>query len=208
MKKVSLILLLFIFIGFASFCDSNQKKEISSPELNYKRLSNKAKEALTYCKAKEYNTTYCVLIDMSMHSGKKRAFFWDFTKGTIIASGLCAHGCGALPWGETNTKEKPVFSNTPDSHCSSIGKYQIGQRGYSQWGININYLLQGLESTNNNALKRQIVLHSWDDVDDEEVYPDGTPEGWGCPAVGNVFMKTLDEKLKAEKKSVLLWMFN
>jgi hypothetical protein len=69
-------------------------------------------------------------------------------------------------------------------------------------------LLHGLESTNNNAVKRQIVLHSWSDVADKEVYPHGTPEGWGCPAVGNNFMKILDGKLKQTEQPVLLWIFN
>jgi len=174
----------------------------------HKRLLQKAKEAKTFCISNNYNSELCILIDLSIHSGKQRAFLWDFKKDTIISSGLCAHGCGSNPWGETTTKEKPLFSNTPDSHCSSLGKYKIGKRGYSQWGINVNYLLHGLESTNNNALKRQIVLHSWSDVSDKEVYPNGTPEGWGCPAIGNELMKIIDEKIKKTEKPVLLWIYN
>ncbi|MBL0328611.1 MAG: murein L,D-transpeptidase catalytic domain family protein [Bacteroidetes bacterium] len=172
------------------------------------RLKQKSKDAVTFCKSNGYNTDFCILIDMNIHSGKKRAFLWDMKKDSILASGMCAHGCGNNPWGETYTKEKPKFSNTPDSHCTSIGKFKVGKRGYSNWGINVNYLLHGLESTNSNALKRQIVLHSWDDVPENEVHPYGTPEGWGCPAVDNKFMKTLDPKLKASGKPVLLWMFD
>ncbi len=174
----------------------------------FSRLHQKGIEAKTFCKNKNYNSNYCILIDMSIHSGKNRAFIWDLKKDTIAESALCAHGCGSNPWGETTTKTKPVFSNTPDSHCTALGKYKIGKRGYSQWGINVNYLLHGLESTNNNAVKRQIVLHSWSDVADKEVYPNGTPEGWGCPAVGNNFMKVLDAKLKQTEQPVLLWIFN
>ena len=172
------------------------------------RLKQKSKEAITFCKASGYNTEFCILIDMNIHSGKKRAFLWDLKKDSILATGMCAHGCGTNPWGETTTKEKPKFSNTPDSHCTSIGKFKIGKRGYSNWGINVNYLLHGLESTNTNALKREIVLHSWDDVPEREVYPNGTPEGWGCPAVANGFMKIVDPKLKESEKPVLLWMFD
>lgn len=196
-----------------SFChsplqtpDANQIT-LSEP-FNFERIKLKAKEAFTYCKKKKYNTQYCLLIDMSIHSGKKRAFLWDFKNDTIELSGMCAHGSGESTWSGTDTKENPVFSNTPDSHCSSLGKYKIGKRGYSQWGIHINYLLHGQDSTNSNALKREIVLHSWDDVSDEEVFPEGTPEGWGCPAVGNEFMKSLDEKLKTAEKPILLWIFN
>ena len=197
MYKNSLILLFCIsFISFKTDTKTNV------------RLKLKSKDAVTFCKANGYNTDFCILIDMSIHSGKKRAFLWDMKKDSILAEGMCAHGCGSNPWGETFTKEKPKFSNTPDSHCSSIGKFKIGKRGYSSWGINVNYLMHGLESTNTNALKRQIVLHSWDDVPEREVYPNGTPEGWGCPAVANGFMKIVDPKLKASEKPVLLWMFN
>jgi L,D-transpeptidase-like protein len=171
------------------------------------RLKLKSIAAKTYCKSNNYNTELCILIDMSLHSGKHRAFLWDMKKDSILASGMCAHGCGANPWGATTTKEKPTFSNTPDSHCSSVGKFKIGKRGYSSWGINVNYKLHGLESTNNNALKREIVLHSWEDVTEQEIYPAGTPEGWGCPAVSNAFMKIIDPKLKASSLPVLLWMF-
>ena len=191
--------LLLFCISLLSFKTDNKTTE---------RLKLKAKEAATFCKSNGYNTDFCILIDMTIHSGKKRAFLYDMKSDSILASGMCAHGCGSNPWGETYTKEKPKFSNTPDSHCTSIGKFKIGKRGYSNWGINVNYLMHGLESTNSNTLKRQIVLHSWDDVSENEVFPNGTPEGWGCPAVSNSFMKIIDPKLKASDKPVLLWMFN
>ena len=191
-------ILLTLSITFLSLKPENKTIE---------RLKLKSAAAKSFCKKSNYNSDICLLIDMSIHSGKHRAFLWDLKKDSIIASGMCAHGCGSNPWGETSTKEKPAFSNTPDSHCSSIGKFKIGKRGYSSWGININYKLHGLESTNDNALKREIVLHSWEDVTEREVYPAGTPEGWGCPAVSNAFMKIIDPKLKASEQPVLLWMF-
>ncbi|HEY0029784.1 MAG TPA: murein L,D-transpeptidase catalytic domain family protein [Bacteroidia bacterium] len=201
MKRSSLLLFFLSAVLFASWNSSD-------PTAQQARLKLKAKEALAFCTSNKYNTDFCILIDLSLHSGKKRAFLFDLKNDSIISSGMCAHGCGANPWGETSTKEKPVFSNTPDSHCSSLGKFKVGKRGYSAWGIKINYLLHGLENTNSNALKRQIVLHSWEDVSEKEVYPQGTPEGWGCPAVSNTFMKTIDIKLKQSEKSVLLWIFN
>jgi len=91
---------------------------------------------------------------------------------------------------------------------SSLGKYRIGKRGYSNWGINVNYKLHGLEASNSNAYKRIIVLHSWKDIPNDEVYPRGCPEGWGCPAVSNDFMRKLDVLLKNSRKSVLMWVYN
>jgi hypothetical protein len=91
------------------------------------------------------------------------------------------------------------------SHCSSIGKFVILDRGVSQWGIKVNYILQGKEKTNSNARSRAVVLHSWEAISNDEVYPEGTPEGWGCPAVSNESMKEIDEILKQNKK-VLMWI--
>lgn len=170
-------------------------------------LRNKAFEALTYCKANQLNTKFCILVNMSIHSGKKRLFVYDFVADSVLSSGLCSHGCCNSAWGADFTKEKPTFSNTPESHCSSLGKYKVGKRGYSSWGINVNYRLHGLEKNNSNAYSRLIVLHSWEDVPNREVYPNGTPEGWGCPAVSNEQMKTIDRFLSKAKKPVLFWIY-
>lgn len=118
---------------------------------------------------------------------------------------MVSHGCGDNQWGRTSSKENAPVSNEFDSHSSSIGKYVISERGVSQWGIKVNYILQGKDKTNSNARSRAIVLHSWEAVSDYEVYPQGTPEGWGCPAVSNESMKEIDELLKANKK-VLMWI--
>lgn len=176
-----------------------------TPSIN---IHEKAKEAETFCKTKGLNTSYCILIDYSIHSGKKRLYVYDFQNDSILMTGMVSHGCGTAPWGMDATRSKPVFSNEHESHCSSLGKYKVGKRGYSSWGIHVNYKLYGLESSNSNAYDRVIVLHSWDDIPHNEVYPAGTPEGWGCPAVSNELMKYLDELLKEKKKDVLLWIYN
>ncbi|BDD00612.1 murein L,D-transpeptidase catalytic domain-containing protein [Persicobacter psychrovividus] len=122
---------------------------------------------------------------MSVHSGKYRLFVYDFNNDRIERSALVSHGCGESWWGADQSKTNPVFSNIPESHKSSLGKYKIGKRGWSNWGIHVNYRMHGLEKTNSNANRRDIVLHSWEQVLDQEPYPDGTAEGWGCPAVSN-----------------------
>ncbi len=171
------------------------------------RTQKKAREALSYCKEKGFDTSICFLLDMNLHSGKNRFFVYDLKGDSIQEQSMVSHGCGNKPWSWDWSKEDPVFSNTPDSHLSSLGKYKVGKRGYSNWGIHVNYKLHGLDSTNSNAYKRFIVLHSWDDIPNEELYPDGCPEGWGCPAVSNDFMHTLDAYLKATQKPVLLWIY-
>ena len=196
------MLLFIVMISCGNAITQEKEKDISFID-----LSAKAKEAKEFCKNNSYNSEFCLLADMSIHSGKKRIFLWDFSKDTIIYSGLCAHGCCDYPWASDYSKTTPTFSNTPGSHCTSLGKFKIGKRGWSSFGINVNYLLYGLDSANCKALERQIVLHSWEMVSEEEVYPSGAPEGWGCPAVSDNFMRKIDEKLKVVKEPVLLWMY-
>lgn len=177
------------------------------PKVDINRTRIKAKEALAYCKKKKFNTDFCILIDMSLHSGVKRFFVWNYSKDTITHSFLVGHGCGDNGWSDDESKECPQFSNADGSHCSALGKYKIGERAHSDWGINIKYVLHGLDKTNSNAFKRFIVFHSWEQVSDEDVYPNGTPEGWGCPTISNNNMKIIDPILKAVDKPVLMWIY-
>ena len=205
LRKRILLMLSFFFVG----CGSNgeESNDLSRPSLNIQATKNKAQEALAYCKSKNFNTDFCILIDMSLHSGVNRFLVWDFKGDSIMHRFLVGHGCGDSPWSSDQSKENPVFSNEDNSHCSSLGKYKIGERGYSNWGVNLKYVLHGLESSNSNALKRVIVFHSWDVISDEEVYPAGTPEGWGCPAVSNNSFRIVDPLLRASTKPVLMWMY-
>ncbi len=119
---------------------------------------------------------------------------------------MVSHGCGSHFWKMDFTKENPKISNEPESHCSSVGKYIIGNKGVSEWGIKVNYHLAGMDKTNSNASKRNVVLHSWNAVPENEVYPDGTPEGWGCPAVSNHSLKKMIKNIESEEKRTLLWV--
>ena len=197
MHYVKIFLLTIVFIS----C----QKEMPKAEIKPKNYASYIKEAKTYCKKNNLNTNKFILIDLGLHSGLKRFFVYDFNKEIISKSYMVSHGCGNHMWSWTSSKEDAPISNEPDSHCSSIGKYSISSRGVSQWGIKVNYLLIGKENANSNAVKRAIVLHSWEKIPSEEVYPNGTPEGWGCPAVSNESMKEIDLLLKSNK-NMLLWV--
>jgi hypothetical protein len=180
----------------------------ATPALDLNRTRQKAKEALSFSKAKSYSTQYCILIDMSLPSGVKRFVVWDFKKDSVLLSGMVSHGCGRWPWGADWSKGKPEFSNADGSHSTALGKYKLSGRAYSNWGIHVKYFMYGLESTNNKALGRQIVFHSWEKVPEAEVHPNGTPEGWGCPAISNNTMKVVDPLLRKQKKPLLMWIYN
>lgn len=202
-----LCLLLFAISSLQCKNEIQRENERVHPKIDIDSARSKAKEALQFCRNNGYNTDFYIAIDMSLHSGVKRFFVWNFKNDTILNEFLVSHGCCSGSWGADNSKNNPVFSNVPDSHCSSLGKYKIGERGYSNWGVNVKYILHGLEATNSNAQRRIIVFHSWERVSDEEIYPRGTPEGWGCPAVSNNSFRIIDPLLKNSTKPVLMWIY-
>ncbi|ESU26434.1 hypothetical protein FLJC2902T_29210 [Flavobacterium limnosediminis JC2902] len=188
---------LLIFLLAVCCNNSNTEKK------NYADYHVNAKK---YCKGNGFNDHYYFLLDLSLHSGKNRFFVYDFNTGEIIDQNLVTHGsCDVF---ETNLTKytKAKFDVTTDSHCSMKGKYKIGKRDYSSWGINVKYWLEGLEVSNKSAVERVVVLHSWEKVANTEIFPDYSPLSWGCPAVSNAFMEKLDKKLKASDKPVLLWI--
>ncbi|MDQ8143772.1 murein L,D-transpeptidase catalytic domain-containing protein [Chryseobacterium sp. CFS15] len=188
--------------------DNKKSNEVKKPELDLNKTKKKAEEAYAFCKSKKMNTDFCILIDMSLHSGLNRFIIWNFKEQRISNKYLVGHGCGGNSWSSDDSKDNPQFSNEDGSHLSALGKYQLGERGRSDWGINVKYLMHGLEETNNNALQRFIVFHSWELMSDDEVYPKGSPEGWGCPTISNNAMKELDPVIQKTEKPLLMWIYN
>ena len=207
MRKYLFVLLGFISLVTFSFCSPSlgTGNDEKSPELKPTISSTKIKEALDFAKKNKMDTTIALFIDFSIASGKNRLFVYDFKSGSILKSSLCAHGSGTNTFVSGDDVE---FSNVPESHCSSKGKYKVGNRGWSNWGTHFNYKLHGLEPTNSNAFKRIIVLHSYEMVDDEEIYPELLINSWGCPMVSNNTMVYLDEAIKKTSQPVLMWIYD
>jgi hypothetical protein len=189
------------FLTFLSFICCNNAVEI--PPKDY---STTHAEALTFCKKNGFNQDYFFLVDLSIHPGKNRFFVYDFKAKKVLDKNLVTHGSCDQFEDNPDKWEKVKFSSKVNSHCSMKGKFKIGKRDYSGWGIKVKYWLHGLEQTNASAVNRVVVLHSWDAVSNDEIYPQVSPLSWGCPAVSNDFMKKLDGKLQQTKKPVLLWI--
>lgn len=186
--------LIFLLFGLIS-CMASSDNDVSDKSKNY---TAKHTEALAFCKKKQYCEDYYFLVDLSVHSGKKRFYVYDFKQKKITDRNLVTHGaCDALENNDTKY-EKAKFSNKNDSHCSSVGKYKVGKRDYSSWGINVKYWLDGLEDTNSNARDRVVVLHSWEAVANAEIYPQYTPLSWGCPAVSDALWKSWIQNCKRQ----------
>lgn len=191
-------------------CNAGEKSEPLKESVGertistFNRLKIKADSAKAYCKEKGFNEEYCFLVDFSIHSGRDRFFVWDFKNDTIKYSSLCCHG-----YGQSSTQSEPVFSNIEGSYCSSLGRYRVGAKAPSQYGIKVHYKLHGLDKTNSNAFKRWVVLHSFSPVPEREIHPLHLPLGWsqGCPVINDGLMRKIDAMLKDTKKPVLLWIY-
>lgn len=177
---------------------SLEKQSDASAELD--KLQNYGNKAKLFCKQRGFNTVTCFLIDMSRPAGKNRFFVYDMQKDSVISNGIVAHGsCN-------NTfMSMPEFSNKPGCGCSSLGKYKIGYKYRGNFGV--AYKLYGLDSSNSNAFKRNIVLHSYFQIPDKEVDPLPVCNSLGCAMVSGNYLKMLSVKIDASAKPVLLWIF-
>ncbi|MGR6088735.1 MAG: murein L,D-transpeptidase catalytic domain-containing protein [Arcticibacter sp.] len=205
MKNVLIILCL---IAVNACAGNSEKEQAARPDTikDMEKYNQLAIQAEAYCKQRGLNSDFFYLVDLGQHSGYKRFHLWDFNKSAIVKSYMVSHGCGHLPWSSTYSMEQARFSNHEGSKLSSLGRYIIKERGGSQWGIGVKYLIHGVDATNSNALRRAIVLHSWEQVPDEEIFPKGTPEGWGCPAVSNDSMREIDAMLRKAGANTLMWI--
>jgi L,D-transpeptidase catalytic domain len=164
-----------------------------------KKLQQKAAEARTFVQQKKYNDNICFLIDMTLASGQNRFFIYDLKKDTVQAAGLVAHGNCFQYWLEGRT-----YSNVVGSGCTSLGKYKIGNSYIGKWGY--SYKLHGLDSTNNNAFERTVVLHSHSCVSETEI-TDEICQSNGCPTVSPGFLQQLKAIINKSDKPVLLWIY-
>jgi hypothetical protein len=85
------------------------------------RLKEKAQLAKDYVDENGFDVSYCFMIDMRLPSGKNRFFVYNLLKDSLEAAGLVTHGKGS-----ESESGNLIFSNTPNSNCTSLGKYKIG----------------------------------------------------------------------------------
>ncbi len=86
--------ILLVISGVLLGCSNSHSINNEPPKANIDKTRQKAKDAPAFCKTKNFNTDFCILIDMSLHSGVKRFFIWDFQQDTITHRFLVGHGRG------------------------------------------------------------------------------------------------------------------
>ncbi|UQZ88230.1 hypothetical protein C4J81_02985 [Deltaproteobacteria bacterium Smac51] len=148
------------------------KKAADYYATNYKKLSKRDK---------------FVIIDFSLHASKPRLLYLDIANKSFTTH-LVSAGAGSDPDGDGYATK---FSNTSDSKMSSLGAYltlktYTGKYGYSLY-------LKGLDSTNDNAEKRAIVMHPASYVSEANKH---AGRSWGCPAVDPLISRDLIDNIK------------
>lgn len=198
---ISLIAVIQLFAGESS---SNKKQSLPVPPArranhHEDKMRSYAGLAKIYIRQKKFNPDFCFLIDMSLPSGQPRFFIYDLTKDSVLQSGLVAHGNCYQEW-----LEGRKYSNTVGSGCTSLGRYKIGIPYTGMWGY--SYKLHGLDSSNNKAFERTVVLHSHRCVPavatENEICQSN-----GCPTVAPEFLSRLKPLINGSAKPVLLWIY-
>jgi hypothetical protein len=164
------------------------------------RLKERASLAKDYVDENGFDVSYCFMIDMRLPSGKNRFFVYNLLKDSLEAAGLVTHGKGS-----ESEAGSLVFSNTPNSNCTSLGKYKIGNSYNGNFGL--SYKLLGLDKSNSRALDRAVVLHSYCGVPNTEVYPAPICVSEGCPAVSTAFLTQLKGYMDESQEPILLWIY-
>ena len=177
---------------------------LSPPQAdNQKNAAEKLRQHLqslrSFAKSQNCSTDLGILIDMSIASRKNRFFVVNLQNDSVLISGLCAHGQG----NDVN-REEVVFSNNPGSYCTSEGRYKMGPKFEGDYGT--GYRLYGLDPTNSNALKRDIVFHAYYKVADHE-NANVVCRSNGCPMVSPTVFKQVEKLIDAQPKPVLMWIY-
>jgi len=196
LKNQSLIILSCLFISLTSFGKSNvftgnknikdahetkilyDELHLSNAGLSEKAFSYAYKGYLYLLKNKKLDTKNILTIcDLSQSSNKKRFYVLDLAARKILITSYVAHGRGA---GFEYAKR---FSNRSNSHQSSLGFYITHSTYYGQNGLSLK--LEGLEhGFNDLAVKRGIVVHGADYIDEEHLLTNKfMGRSYGCPAI-------------------------
>ena len=200
MKKI-LFAAAFVLLAFAVYKFVYRNENSKEKEKTEERFSSQVNEVKKLIKKdSKYNQDIVFLIDMKIPSGKNRFFVYDLKTNKIIDQGLVAHGSGS----ETTTKGKLKFSNVPNSLSTSLGRYSIGNSYVGKFGK--AYRLHGLDTTNSNAFKRDIVFHYYYDVPYKE--KDGyICNSFGCPMVNKKYFERMAEIIDNSKSNILMSIY-
>ncbi|WP_374166838.1 murein L,D-transpeptidase catalytic domain family protein [Arcticibacter sp. MXS-1] len=117
------------------------------------------------------------IVDFTQPSTKKRLWIVDLLNKKLLFNTLVAHGQGS------GDNYATSFSNTSESHQSSLGFYITSNTYQGKHGLSLK--LNGMDKGyNTNALSRAVVVHGAEYVSQDFVNQHGRlGRSYGCPAV-------------------------
>ncbi len=130
------------------------------------------------------------ICDYTLSSNVKRMWVIDIHNKKVLFNTLVAHGMG------TGEEFAIAFSNTEDSHQSSLGFYTTGETYEGNNGYSLK--LHGVDgSFNSNAFDRAIVIHGAEYVCDEFAKCNNRiGRSHGCPALPVDIAPKVIDKIK------------
>ncbi len=130
------------------------------------------------------------VIDYTLPSTQKRMSVYDLRSRSLLFEELVSHGRGS---GRTMATS---FSNSPDSHMSSLGLFRTGEAYVGSNGYSLR--LDGLDrGVNDRARERAIVIHGAPYVNAAMARANGyLGRSWGCPAVRPAIAHKLIDTVK------------
>lgn len=138
-----------------------------------------------------------IVVDMSLGAKSRRLWAFDLkdpANPKMILNDRVAHGSGSDRNADGVADQ---FSNTPNSHMTSLGLYKISERYRGKNGMSRR--LDGLLARwNSNARNRAVVMHPSSYVNEGRV-----GRSQGCPAVNQ---KTMDALEAAGLSNAVLWI--
>lgn len=175
----------------AAFLNLYYKKQYNNKGLSEEVFNTTMKGYLSLIEQKKIaNPGIITIIDFSKPSTEKRLFVLDIEKGEILFETYVSHGKNS---GELYAKS---FSNTAQSHKSSLGFYVTGETYSGKHGYSLK--LEGQErGINDNAYRRAIVIHGAKYVSERYIDTQGfIGRSYGCPALPLNLTKPIIDKIK------------
>ncbi|MFC3282004.1 murein L,D-transpeptidase catalytic domain family protein [Litchfieldella rifensis] len=136
---------------------------------------------------------HLAVIDFSRSANEPRLWVFDLERQRLLFEELVSHGRGS------GDERALWFSNTPESHQSSLGLFRTLNSYYGSNGYSLR--LEGLEpGVNDLAYERAIVIHGADYVSEDFIAEYGRlGRSHGCPAVRQEIAQPLIDSLKEEQ---------
>ena len=141
-------------------------------------------------KGRVANEQIISIADLSKSSCKKRLYILDLKNYKILFNTYVAHGMNS---GQEYARQ---FSNLPESNKSSLGFYETADTYNGKHGYSLHLI--GMErGINDNAYKRDIVMHAADYVNENFIHAKGyIGRSQGCPALPEKQHKQIIDKIK------------